>query len=147
MLAKILGINLVALTLFVFDRVFKIWFYNNPTETFGGNFILSLRYATNSGIAFGFSVSEVVLPIVIAAVIVFLINELLKAYRSQDLVIAFCLSLIVVGALSNFIDRMRYGFVIDYIDLKYFSVFNLGDAMITIGVAILIFYIWLAKKY
>lgn len=46
--------------------------------------------------------------------------------------------LIFSGAVSNFVDRLRVGCVIDYIDLKFFPVFNLADVYITIGVIFLI---------
>ena len=52
--------------------------------------------------------------------------------------IAVCLFAIIMGAASNLFDRLKYGYVIDYLDLKYFTVFNLADAMIIFGVAILL---------
>ncbi len=50
------------------------------------------------------------------------------------------MSLIVLGAGSNLLDRIKYSYVIDYIDLKYFTVFNIADTMISLGVALLLFY-------
>jgi len=43
------------------------------------------------------------------------------------------LILIFSGALSNLIDRLHYGCIVDFIDLKFWPVFNLADAFITIG--------------
>ena len=40
----------------------------------------------------------------------------------------------ILGASSNFYDRLKYGFVVDYLDLKYFTVFNVADAMISLSV-------------
>ena len=53
------------------------------------------------------------------------------------------LSLILGGALGNIVDRVRYGYVVDYADLHFgafrpFYIFNLADACITIGVLILL---------
>ena len=42
------------------------------------------------------------------------------------------------GALGNMIDRIRYGYVIDFISVKDFPVFNVADSCISIGVAILL---------
>ena len=42
------------------------------------------------------------------------------------------------GALGNMIDRIRYGYVIDFISVKNFPVFNIADSCISIGVAILL---------
>jgi signal peptidase II len=53
------------------------------------------------------------------------------------------LSLVLGGALGNIVDRVRYGYVVDYADLHFgafrpFYIFNLADAAITIGVLILL---------
>ena len=48
------------------------------------------------------------------------------------------LSLIILGALSNLLDRLIFGYVIDYINIFIWPVFNLADAMIVVGI---IFYI------
>ncbi len=44
----------------------------------------------------------------------------------------------ITGAISNIIDRLSYGYVIDYLSLRYFTVFNLADVMISSGAIILI---------
>ena len=53
------------------------------------------------------------------------------------------LAMILGGALGNIVDRVRYGYVVDYADLHFgafrpFYIFNLADACITIGVLILL---------
>jgi signal peptidase II len=53
------------------------------------------------------------------------------------------LALVLGGALGNIVDRMRYGYVVDYADLHFgnfrpFFIFNLADAAITFGVLILL---------
>jgi len=48
------------------------------------------------------------------------------------------LVLIFSGAVSNIIDRIRFGCVVDYIDLKIFPVFNLADVCITIGAVLIL---------
>ncbi len=56
------------------------------------------------------------------------------------------LALILGGALGNFIDRARFGYVIDFLDLYYqrwhWPAFNLADAAITLGVALLVWVGW-----
>lgn len=47
-------------------------------------------------------------------------------------------ALLLGGAASNLVDRLRFGFVMDYIDLKVFPVFNLADVAIVLGAVFLI---------
>ena len=147
MRAKFLGVNLFVLILFILDRATKYFFVENPSFIYGEDFILSLRYATNNGIAFGLSVNTLILQVLVIGIIFFLIHELLKAYHKHSVPLVLSLSLIVAGAFSNLMDRFQYGFVVDFIDLEYFTVFNIADAMITVGVVILLIEAWLAKKH
>ena len=53
------------------------------------------------------------------------------------------LSMVLGGALGNIVDRVRYGYVVDYADLHFgtfrpFLIFNIADAAITIGVLIIL---------
>lgn len=61
--------------------------------------------------------------------------------RRQKL-IALALTAITVGAISNLWDRWQQGFVIDYLDLRYFTVFNGADIMITLGAAYVLWRSW-----
>jgi signal peptidase II len=47
------------------------------------------------------------------------------------------LALIIAGALGNLIDRLAYGYVIDFLDLRIWPVFNLADSAVTVGVFLL----------
>lgn len=146
MFKKYLSFNLLALIFFVVDRFFKLWFFNNPSVDLGGDFILSFKYAINYGVAFGLGSNQLVLSILIIIVIVVIVHYLIRAYLEKNSLAVFSLTLILAGSLSNLIDRLRYGFVIDYIDLKWFTVFNLADIMITVGVVILIFDLWFYQR-
>lgn len=57
----------------------------------------------------------------------------------------FSSALLLGGAVSNLIDRLRFGYVVDYIDLKYLPVFNLADLFIVLG-TILILLEWGSKR-
>ncbi len=62
--------------------------------------------------------------------------------RESNRLDGFALGLVLGGALGNIIDRVRYGYVVDFIDLHWhshhFYVFNVADAAISIGVALLL---------
>ncbi|OGY45223.1 MAG: signal peptidase II [Candidatus Buchananbacteria bacterium RIFCSPHIGHO2_01_FULL_39_8] len=138
MLKKIISLNLAIFILFIVDRILKFWFLKNPG--FSRDFIddfLSFELETNPGIAFGLPLDGTLLLLLVIVIIFALFNLLRKAYRQRKFLEIFLISLIVFGAISNLIDRLRYGFVIDYINVPFFTVFNLADAMITVGVALL----------
>ena len=108
-------------------------------------FNLTLSY--NAGAAFSF-LSEAggwqrwfftVLAIVISLVLVVWIKRLKK----DELWNAVALSLILGGAIGNVIDRILFGYVIDFLDVYYqqwhWPIFNIADSAISIGVAVLLF--------
>jgi len=104
-----------------------------------------LRYAENRGVSMSFLTADndgerwalVALTTVIAAgVAVWMWREKLRGD-------VLALSLVLGGALGNIVDRVRYGYVVDYADLhigafRPFYIFNLADACISMGVLILL---------
>lgn len=48
--------------------------------------------------------------------------------------------LVMGGALSNFIDRIRLGYVVDFLDFQIWPVFNIADSCITVGIIVLMIY-------
>lgn len=60
-------------------------------------------------------------------------NEKAKAFSAYSL----ALSLIVAGGIGNLIDRVRFGYVIDFLDFRIWPVFNIADSAITIGAILL----------
>jgi signal peptidase II len=86
------------------------------------------------------AVDAVVVLIILIYLIAFLSAKIPKSWEAPLLVF------LLLGAISNLIDRLRFHYVIDYLDLKYFTVFNVADIMITIGVAGLILIIIKTKK-
>ncbi|OGY48961.1 MAG: signal peptidase II [Candidatus Buchananbacteria bacterium RIFCSPHIGHO2_02_FULL_40_13] len=142
---KHLLINLAAISLFIIDiflkRVFLAWpgreyFVLGLPAPVGD--ILKLKLATNSGIAFGIPVNQQLFLYFYIFIFLILGYWLVKEYRRKNLVVISALTLIIFGALSNFFDRLFLGAVVDYLDLKYYSVFNLADVMIVFGVIMII---------
>ena len=74
---------------------------------------------------------------------------LIKNYSQKNIFLIFSLSLIVVGAMSNLLDRLIFGYVIDFISFFNYSIFNLADVYIVGGVGlILIWEMWSkAERY
>ena len=108
---------------------------------------MSIVYVRNRGAAFGFMNDMEPGPrrvffMVISVVAVGLIFGIFRKVEPQQKLLAYSLSLILGGALGNFIDRLRFNFVIDFIhwhwkDAFHWPTFNIADAAITVGVAFL----------
>lgn len=92
----------------------------------------------NSGVAFSIAAgSSLVIFLIIIGTIALL--YLAKNLDLANLWVQVSLGLIVGGGLSNIIDRIFFGSVVDYIRILDLTVFNLADAGIIVGVGILIF--------
>jgi len=123
---------------FVADRVFKNLalkqglFISKPLM----GEILKFKLFFNKNIAFSIPLSGIWLNILISAIVISLLLIIIysKHYNSLNKISIFCLTLILFGAISNLLDRFFYGAVVDYFDLQYFTIFNLADFMISIGV-------------
>jgi len=103
--------------------------------------VLDLTLVRNSGVAFGlFSDYAPVLftVITISLIILFFVANRShgKAVQGASIADRWALSLILGGAIGNWIDRLRFAAVIDFIDFRVWPVFNIADAAITIGVGL-----------
>jgi len=107
---------------------------------------LNLVLVYNTGAAFGFlneaggwqNVFFVAVAVVVCTVIVVMIRRV----PARDLQARVALWLILGGAIGNVIDRVRQGYVVDFIHVHYrafdFPAFNVADSAITIGAALLV---------
>ena len=139
-----LGVALLIVLADQLTKVLVVGFYQLGDSAAFSSFFNLVR-AHNSGAAFSFLAGASgwqrwffsVLGLVAAVVIVWL----LKAHAGQKL-FAFALALILGGAVGNVIDRMLYGYVVDFLDFHWrnwhFPAFNVADSAITIGAICLI---------
>lgn len=103
---------------------------------------LNLVLVENKGISFGlFSRYEIgwLISILTIGIVVVLFIWMRKLERA---ILALPFSLIIGGAIGNLIDRLNYGFVVDFIDFHFFGwhwpAFNIADSAITVGVIFLL---------
>ena len=99
--------------------------------------VLHFTLVHNTGAAFGLLKNQLVLLIATSMSAVVLMFLSLHRVRSAPAVYRIALSLIFSGALGNLIDRIFLGYVIDFIDLRVWPVFNIADSAITIGAVLL----------
>ncbi len=108
--------------------------------------ILSLTHAQNTGVAFGLlSGLPLVIPILVALTVVFLLLYN-GGRRARDSLTRGALALLVGGAVGNLIDRLRLGYVTDYIDLHVWPIFNVADVAVVCGGALLLIGLFRQKR-
>lgn len=100
--------------------------------------VLHLTVVFNTGAAFGILKGAGTLLIYTSLIFIIILIVMLKENAKRDFFDNLAFGLIMGGALSNLFDRIAYGFVIDYIDIRIWPVFNISDTCISIGVGILI---------
>ena len=128
---------ILVLWLIIVDQLSKYLIISrNPYVDTG---LFSLHLVTNSGSSFGlfkgFNFALVWISLIA-------IGALLYHWDSLSKSKALPVMLILAGIIGNLIDRLHYGFVIDFIDFKFWPVFNIADSCITIGVIW-----WIVKEW
>lgn len=137
LLYYLLGAVWVAALVFLDQRIKTL-----VTEEFSGGKtsqlipgILGLGYVENRGMAFGLLQNAQVLFVVLTVIILLF---LILAYhavpeKKRFFPLSAALVLITAGAVGNFIDRIRLGYVVDYLRLEFmeFPLFNLADCFLT----------------
>ncbi len=136
---------IAAVLIVVIDQLLKLLVVNTiktggSVEILGG--LVNFQYVENRGMAFGMLkdcrwVFIIFTIIVVVGVIIYMIKT-----KPQSKFLLTSLALILGGGVGNLIDRIFLGYVVDYIQLSFFSpVCNFADYCITIGTVLLIIYI------
>lgn len=98
----------------------------------------------NSGVSFGlFGDSDTSRWILVGLALAIVVVLLIWLVRAGNGMVVFALTLVVGGALSNVVDRVVYGAVIDFVDIHAFGfhwpAFNVADSTIVLGTAMLLY--------
>ena len=145
---RIFGL-VTAAAIFVVDQASK-WLVTHPLDLPGRDKIevlpfFDLRWVNNTGVSLGLLSADTPLTrwalVVLTVGIAMAVSFWLWRERQRD--DAFALGLVLGGAAGNILDRIRFGHVVDFLDLHFgdwhpFLIFNPADAAITIGVLILL---------
>lgn len=108
---------------------------------------LHFTYVENSGAAFGIFQNATILFTILTIIIVFgIMWYMLKESNNIGVFLKFSLVMIIAGAIGNLIDRIRLGYVVDFIysplgGLYNFPVFNFADIYVTCSAILLIIYL------
>lgn len=138
--AIIIGIIMVAV-----DQIIK-YFVTVYLQPLGSVTVIdnlfNLTYVENNGVAFGMFSDMRWVFVALTSVLLFVIIFIMLKKRPKGKMFYIAAGLIIGGGIGNLIDRIFYGYVIDYLSLSFFPpVCNFADYCITIGTVLLIIYL------
>ena len=149
---------LVALVVFVLDQLMK-WLVTHPLgiNEIGDQLVMlpffNFTYTQNEGISLGLlnATNPVGRWMLVALTSAIAIGVAVWMGREKNRLDQIALGMVLGGALGNILDRVRFGYVVDFADLhigdfRPFLVFNVGDAAISIGVVMLLLRAFLTRK-
>ncbi len=134
-------IYIIFLAMVLLDRLSKLYISNNFVLGESQIIIegmLQFTYVRNTGIAFGLLAGRGWLLILLQALVIALLLVFKLRYFPSQMLVNFCFAALMAGAISNLLDRILYGYVIDFVDIGIWPVFNLADVFIVAGAAGLI---------
>ena len=110
----------------------------NRGESWPDDGFVRVTYARNTGTAFGLFRDQgftltIISLVAVAGMIYFFRGTAVKSWP-----IRLSIGIMLAGAVGNLTDRIRLGFVVDFIDIGAWPIFNLADSYITTGIAILV---------
>jgi signal peptidase II len=148
----------IALVVFIADQLMK-WVVTGPLglDRIGDQLVLlpifNFTYTQNEGISLGLlnATNPVGRWMLVAMTSAIAVVVAVWIGREKSRIDQAALGLVLGGALGNILDRVRFGYVVDFADLHFgdfrpFLVFNIGDAAISIGVVILLLRAFLTRK-
>ena len=105
--------------------------------------VINFTYVENTGAAFSMLRGMQPLFVVLTLVAVLVMMYLILHSKSRNKALIWGLAFATAGGIGNLIDRVKQGFVIDFIDLKFvnFAIFNLADIFVSTGTVLLFIYL------
>jgi signal peptidase II len=137
---KIFFIVIVSIGAFVLESIIKYSIVNKiPAQGFYlFKPIIQIIYTPNYNIAFSLPLPFVLVIVIVISALAFLSYLWWYSFKLRNLKLLFAISLVIAGALSNLIDRFTLGFVVDYVNIHIWPIFNLADCLIVVGVLVYI---------
>lgn len=135
------------------DQLTKLWASSVLRE--GGSIkiigdFLRFTYAENKGAAFSILQNQRVLFIIVTIIMLAVLAYIYFKTKNITNLSRLSIAMIAGGAIGNFIDRFRLGYVVDFIDVRFgslydFPIFNIADSFVVCGTALLIILILFNK--
>ena len=109
--------------------------------------IFHITYVQNTGAAFSILKGKTFFFTAVSFIIILAIVFILIKNPIKERVFGIVMAMILGGAVGNLVDRLRYGYVVDFLDFRVWPVFNIADCAIVIGVLILVYLITFHPEY
>ena len=134
---------LLALTVFVSDQITKqlIVGWLRYGESWPAEGFLRFTHARNTGAAFGIFQGQSIILSIVAIAAIALILWLYHTTGGKSLLLRLALAFQLGGAFGNLLDRFMYGYVVDFVDVGPWPIFNVADSSISVGIALLVAYV------
>ena len=100
--------------------------------------VFFITLVQNTGAAFGIFKNQTIFFSIVSVAAIFFIIFFIRTKRETSTITDVAIALILGGAFGNLIDRLRVGYVTDFLDFRIWPVFNIADSAITIGSFLLI---------
>ncbi|MBI5247683.1 MAG: signal peptidase II [Elusimicrobia bacterium] len=129
----------VAVALLALDRVTKIWAVKSllPIGTIPLIPFFDLTYVENTGAAFGMGRGAGKILTAVSIGLVIALQVMRRRWPKDDLWLQGGALLVTTGAIGNLYDRLKFGYVVDFLHIHHWPVFNVADSCITIGALML----------
>jgi signal peptidase II len=134
----------VGLLVILADQLSKTWIKANVAigQSLFDTGFFRIVYVHNTGAAFGILKDHTLTLTVVAFVGIVVILLLVFVLHSRwsfldSMLVMSAIGLVMGGTIGNLIDRLRLGYVTDFIDFKLWPAFNVADAAVTVGVIII----------
>lgn len=136
-----MNIFLLAAVLFLIDQVSKnivirLMEVNQSIPVITN--VFHITYVQNFGAAFGIFAHRTGFFVFVAVAVVLFIIFFLRQVGPGHRLLRAALALQLGGALGNLADRLRFGYVVDFFDFRFWPVFNVADMAIVFGIGLLI---------
>jgi len=144
---------IIAAFVVMLDQISKSWVSSHLDlyETIPLVGCLSLTHVRNTGATFGLFANQAFLLALVSIVGLLTILLFYRYLSKSNILGILALSLVFGGAVGNLVDRMRFGYVTDFIDVRlwgdfHWPTFNVADSAITVGSIVLVVFIYLAFR-
>jgi len=131
----------LALILLIIDQLTKWWMSSTLDEAVPNNLIgnvIRLTRVHNDGGAFGILPGGGIVFLIVSGIVALILFLILLTMQIDSRLIRTGMAFVLAGALGNLIDRIQWGYVLDFFEIRGFPIFNVADACITVGAVFIV---------